>query len=49
MFQWRRTVVYETMGWDFYQLLKDVGGEFYPLITADGCLDSQAEDSWLFS
>lgn len=50
MFQWRRMQVYETMGYPYYLFLKEAeGSSFGPISIADGCLDSQVEDCWLFS
>lgn len=45
MYTWRRMQVYETAGAAWFS------SHEYPeqIIIADGCLDSQVEDSWLFS
>lgn len=45
MYVWRRMQVYETAGAAWYKSYE------FPcaLVTADGCLDSQVEDSWMFS
>ena len=45
MYVWRRMVVYETAGWSWYNSYDKP----WALVMADGCLDSQVEDSWLFS
>lgn len=45
MYQWRRMQVYETAGAAWYNSYP----KSIPIIIADGCLDSQVEDSWLFS
>lgn len=45
MYMWRRMAVYETAGVAWYNSHETP----VQLIIADGCLDSQVEDSWLFS
>lgn len=45
MYMWRRMAVYETAGADWYRSYESP----WALVMADGCLDSQAEDSFLFS
>lgn len=46
MWMWRRMAVYETIGGERYMLMREVESM---VVLADGCLDSQVEDCWLWS